>query len=145
MTHHPPSLTPFTIRVYHVNYLLLWRRWGGGWGGVAHTLDTSLPPVMNHYYYLINPFTLNEWLASSFSLLYHCWNQHCDDENIGNDLQEMFLISLPAPEKCIKNSMENVDIHVRLQRIKVAWIFLLKWAGPLLFSFHLLAIRNSPY
>lgn len=33
---------------------------GGGWGGVAHTLDTSLPPVMNHYYYLINPFTLNE-------------------------------------------------------------------------------------
>ena len=111
---------------------------------MAHTLDTSLPPVMNHYYYLINPFTLNEWLASSFSLLYHCWNQHCDDEDIGNDLQEMFLISLPAPEKCIENSMENMDIHVRLQRIKVAWIFLLKWAG-LLFSFHLLATHNSPY
>ena len=31
-----------------------------GGGGMAHTLDISLPPVMNHYYYLINPFTLNE-------------------------------------------------------------------------------------
>ena len=58
MTHHPPS--PLRVSKSVSCKLSSFMKKVGGGVGLAHTLDTSLPSVMNHYYYLINPFTLNE-------------------------------------------------------------------------------------